>query len=85
MFGNSAPYFCVKLIFKSISCTSIKSNRSLLELSLTESFEDVVKKVITDASKTINDIKSVYIQVTFDMNIIAEYRVITKWCFGIMN
>ncbi len=53
----------------------------------TESFEDAVQNVITEASKTVKDIKSVYIQdmqVTVENNVIGQYRVNTKVCFGIM-
>ena len=52
----------------------------------TVSFEDAVKNVVKEASKTINNIKSVYVQdmqVTVNDNAIAEYRVTTKVCFGI--
>jgi flavin-binding protein dodecin len=51
------------------------------------SFEDAVKNVIKEASKTVKDIKSVYVQdmqVTVKDNQIAEYRVNTKVSFGIM-
>ncbi|WP_296381570.1 dodecin family protein [Winogradskyella sp.] len=52
------------------------------------SFEDAVKNVVKEASKTIKNIKSVYVQdmqVTVNKNAIAEYRVTTKVCFGIMD
>jgi len=52
------------------------------------SFEDAVQKVIDEASKSVKNIKSVYIkdmQVTVNNNKIAEYRVNTKVTFGIMN
>lgn len=52
------------------------------------SFEDAVKNVIKEASKTVKDIKSVYVQdmqVTVKDNQIAEYRVNTKVSFGIMQ
>jgi flavin-binding protein dodecin len=51
------------------------------------SFEDAVKNVIKEASKTVKDIKSVYVQdmqVTVKDNQIAEFRVNTKVSFGIM-
>ena len=54
----------------------------------TVSFEDAVQNVINDASKTIRNIKSVYIQdmqVTVENNKVAEYRVNTKLCFGIID
>jgi flavin-binding protein dodecin len=54
----------------------------------TVSFEDAVQKVIDEASKSVKNIKSVYIkdmQVTVNNNKIAEYRVNTKVTFGIMN
>ena len=52
------------------------------------SFEDAVKNVVNEASKTVKDIKSVYVkdmQVTVKNNKIAEYRVNTKVCFGILD
>lgn len=54
----------------------------------TESFEDAVQNIITEASKTVKDIKSVYIkdmQVTVNNNQIKEYRVNAKVCFGILD
>ena len=54
----------------------------------TVSFENAVENVIKEASKTIKDIKSVYIkdmQVTVTDNQIAQYRVNTKVTFGIME
>lgn len=54
----------------------------------TESFEDAVQNVINEASKTVNDIKSVYVQdmqVTVKNNEISEYRVNTKVTFGILE
>jgi flavin-binding protein dodecin len=54
----------------------------------TVSFEDAIKNVINDVSKTVKNIKSVYVedmQVTVNNNQIAEYRVNTKVCFGIMG
>ncbi|MGB5274051.1 MAG: dodecin family protein [Flavobacteriaceae bacterium] len=53
----------------------------------TVSFEDAVQNVINEASKTVKNIKSVYIkdmQVTVNNNKIAQYRVNTKVSFGIM-
>ena len=54
----------------------------------TVSFEDAVQNVVSEASKTVQDIKSVYIQdmqVTVENNEIVQYRVNTKVCFGIME
>jgi len=54
----------------------------------TVSFEDAVKNVINEASKTVKNIKSVYVkdmQVTVNNNEITEFRVNTKVCFGIMD
>ena len=52
------------------------------------SFEDAVQCVINEASKTIKDIKSVYVkdmQVTVKDNKISEYRVNAKVTFGILG
>lgn len=52
------------------------------------SFEDAVQNVINEASKTVKNIKSVYIkdmQVTVNNNKITEFRVTTKVCFGILD
>lgn len=54
----------------------------------TKSFEDAVQQVIDEASKTIKDIKSVYVQdmqVTVNDNSITQYRVNTKVTFGILE
>lgn len=54
----------------------------------TESFEDAVQNVINEASKTVKNIKSVYVQdmqVSVKENVIAEYRVNTKVTFGIVD
>ncbi len=54
----------------------------------TVSFEDAVNNVVKESSKTLKNIKSVYVQdmqVTVNNNAIAEYRVTTKVCFGIMQ
>jgi hypothetical protein len=54
----------------------------------TESFEDAVQNVIKEASKTVKNIKSVYVQdmqVSVKDNKITEYRVNTKVTFGIMD
>lgn len=52
----------------------------------TESFDDAVKNVIKEASKTVKNIKSVYVkdmQVKVNDNQITEYRVNTKVSFVI--
>ena len=52
------------------------------------SFEDAVQNVITEACKSIKNIKSVYIQdmqVTVENNKIAQYRVNAKVTFGIIE
>jgi flavin-binding protein dodecin len=54
----------------------------------TVSFEDAVKNVVIEVSKTVKNIKSVYVedmQVTVNNNQIVEYRVNTKVCFGIID
>ena len=54
----------------------------------TVSFEDAVQNVITEASKTIKNIKSVYIQdmqVKVENNKISQYRVNAKVTFGIIE
>ena len=54
----------------------------------TVSFEDAVQNVINDASKSVKNIKSVYVQdmqVTVENNKIAEFRVATKVSFGILD
>lgn len=52
------------------------------------SFEDALQNVVEETSKTIKDIKSVYVQnmqVTVKDNQIEEYRVNTKVSFGILQ
>ena len=54
----------------------------------TVSFEDAVSNVIKEASKSVKNIKSVYVkdmQVSVDNNKIKEYRVNTKISFGILD
>lgn len=54
----------------------------------TVSFEDAVQNVIEEASKSVKNIKSVYVQdmqVKINDNKIAEYRVNTKVTFGVIN
>ena len=54
----------------------------------TVSFEDAVSNVIKEASKSVKNIKSVYVkdmQVSVDNNKIKEYRVNTKISFGIVD
>jgi flavin-binding protein dodecin len=56
--------------------------------SSTISFEEAVKNVVKEVSKTVKNIKSVYVkdmQVTVNENQISEYRVNAKVCFGIMD
>lgn len=52
------------------------------------SFEDAVQNVVNSTSKTVKNIKSVYVQdmqVTVKNNQISEYRVNTKVTFGVMD
>jgi len=54
----------------------------------TVSFEDAVQNVINEVSKTVKNIKSVYIQdmsVAVNNNQISEYRVDAKVTFGILD
>jgi hypothetical protein len=54
----------------------------------TISFEDAVQNVVNEASKTVKNIKSVYVQdmqVTINGNKISQYRVTTKVTFGILE
>lgn len=54
----------------------------------TISFEDAVQNVVNEASKTVKNIKSVYIkdmQVTVNSNKISQFRVTTKVTFGILE
>lgn len=54
----------------------------------TISFDDAVKNVVAEASKTVKNIKSVYVkdmQATVDNNEVTQYRVTTKVCFGITD
>jgi len=54
----------------------------------TVSFEDAVQDVINETSKTVKNIKSVYIQdmqATVNNNKITEYRINTKVSFGILD
>ncbi|NEW79454.1 MAG: dodecin domain-containing protein [Gelidibacter sp.] len=54
----------------------------------TISFEDAVQNVVNEASKTVKNIKSVYIkdmQVTVNSNKITQFRVVTKVSFGILD
>ena len=53
-----------------------------------ESWEDAVQQVVTEASKTLKNIKSVYVkemQATVEDGKILEYRVNAKVTFGIMD
>lgn len=52
------------------------------------SFEDAVQNVVNEASKTVKNIKSVYIEhfhVTISSNKITQYRVTSKVTFGILD
>lgn len=52
----------------------------------TVSFEDALQNIIDEASKSVKDIKSLYIndmQVTVTNNKIAQYRVNAKVTFGV--
>ncbi len=52
----------------------------------TVSFEDAVRNIVKEASKTVRNIKSVYVkdmQVCVKDNKISEYRVNAKVTFGI--
>ena len=54
----------------------------------TESFEDAVQNVINEVSKSVRDIKSVYVQdmqVAVANNKISEYRVNTKITFEVLE
>ncbi len=54
----------------------------------TTSFEDAINNVVKESSKTVKNIKSVYIQdmqVTVENNKVAQYRVTTKVTFGILD
>ncbi len=54
----------------------------------TKSWEDAVQQVVNEASKTIKNIKSVYVQDMQAMvrdNKIVEYRVNAKVTFGILD
>ena len=54
----------------------------------TVSFDDAVKNVVKEASKSAKNIKSVYVkdmQATVENNEVVQYRVTTKVCFGIMD
>ena len=54
----------------------------------TTGWEDAVQQVVTEASKTLKNIKSVYVQdmqATVENGKIKEYRVNAKVTFGIMD
>jgi hypothetical protein len=54
----------------------------------TTSFEDAINNVVKESSKTVKNIKSVYIkdmQVTVENNKVSQYRVTTKVTFGIID
>lgn len=50
------------------------------------SFDDAIKNVVNEASKSVKDIKSVYVkdmQASIKENKISEYRVNAKVTFGV--
>lgn len=52
----------------------------------TTSFEDAIQNIVDEASKSVKDIKSVYIkdmQVTVKDNKLQQYRVNAKVTFGV--
>jgi flavin-binding protein dodecin len=52
------------------------------------SFDDAIKNVVKEASKTVKNIKSVYVkdmQATVDNNEVVQYRVTTKVSFVITD
>ncbi|MFT0714741.1 dodecin family protein [Flagellimonas lutimaris] len=54
----------------------------------TVSFENAITNIVTEASKTIRNIKSVYVQdmqVCVKDNSISEYRVNAKVTFGVVE
>ncbi|MBO0331857.1 dodecin family protein [[Muricauda] lutisoli] len=54
----------------------------------TVSFEDAITNIVAEASKTIRNIKSVYVkdmQVCVKNNSISEYRVNAKVTFGVVE
>ena len=54
----------------------------------TVSFENAITNIVTEASKTIRNIKSVYVQdmqVCVKVNSISEYRVNAKVTFGVVE
>ncbi len=51
-----------------------------------ESFEDAIQNIVKEVSKTVDEVKSVYVQdmqVTIKDNKIDQYRVNAKVTFGI--
>jgi len=54
----------------------------------TVSFEDAIKNVVKEASKSVKGIKSVYVkemQACVENNIITEYRINAKITFDILD
>ena len=54
----------------------------------TKSFEDAVQNIVNESSKTVKNIKAVYVkemQVCVKDNKITEYRVNAKVTFGILD
>jgi len=53
-----------------------------------ESFEDAIQNIVKEVSKTVDEVKSVYVQdmqVTIKDNKIDQYRVNAKVTFGIKS
>lgn len=51
-----------------------------------KSWEDAAQQAVTEASKTLHNIRSVYVQdhsATVEKNKIVEYRVTVKLCFEV--
>ncbi len=54
----------------------------------TKSYEDAIQNIVNEASKTVRNIKSVYVkemQARVKDNKISEYRVNAKVSFGILD
>jgi len=54
----------------------------------TKSYEDAIQNIVNEASKTVKNIKSVYVkemQACVKDNKISEYRVNAKVSFGILD
>jgi flavin-binding protein dodecin len=76
-------------------CTSIKTRTmsviKVIEIlaNSTKSWEDAAQQAVTEAAKTIKNIKSIYIQehsaIVNTSNKIIEYRITAKLCFEIVS